>query len=106
MKVVVTLKFRIYRAELFKKYTIGTWCCDSDAAKKTEKNLVNSPAGLKLYKMLCDISNSQEKIYELMQILKTDIDKEFLINAIEDGKTNINLLCFLAKEYINSKKVA
>ena len=92
-------------AELFKKYTIGTWCCDNEAAEKTEKNLVNSPAGLKLYKLLCDISNSQEKIHELMQILKTDEDKEFLIKAIEEGKTNINLLNFLAKEYINSKKV-
>lgn len=90
-------------AELFKKYTYGTWCCDSDTAQKTE-DFINTPTGIMLYKKLCDITNSQEKIHQIMLALKTDVDKEFLIKAIEDGKTNINLLEFLALEYAGNKK--
>ncbi len=90
-------------AELFKKYTKGTWCCDIETAEQTEK-LINTPMGIKLYKMLCDITNCQEKIHTIMQVLKTDEDREFIINAIDDGKTNINLLEFLTLEYVGSKK--
>ncbi len=90
-------------AELFKKYTKGTWCCDVSTAEQTEK-LINTPMGIKLYKMLSDITNSKEKIHEIMQNLKTDKDREFIIKAIEDGKTNINLLEFLTLEYMNGQK--
>ncbi len=91
-------------AELFKKYTKGTWCCNVEMAEQTEK-LINTPMGIKLYKMLCDITNSQEKIHEIMQVLKTDEDREFIIKAIKEGKTNINLLEFLTLEYVNCKKL-
>lgn len=92
-------------AEVFKKYVYGNWLLDEKTSQNTEKELINTPTGLKLYKMLCDISTSTEQIYNIINILKTDTDKEYIINVIEQGKTNINLLEFLACEYMNGKKI-
>lgn len=93
-------------SEVFKKYVDGNWIYDNDNSENMEKELINTPAGVKLYKLLSDITSSSEQIYNILNILKTDIDKEFIINAIEHGKTNINLLEFLANEYMSSKKAA
>lgn len=93
-------------AEVFKKYVDGNWSPNKETSENTEKELINTPTGLKLYKMLSDITSSAEQIYKIINILKTDSDKEYIIKVIEQGKTNINLLEFLAYEYMNGKKVA
>ena len=91
-------------SEIFKKYVDGNWQFDKETSKNTEKELVNTPTGLKLYKLLCGITKYAEKIHNILTILKTDADKKFIIQAIEQGKNNINLLEFLACEYMGSKK--
>jgi len=93
-------------AEVFKKYVDGNWAYDGGKSENIETELVNTPTAVKLYKMLSDITTSAEQIYNILKVLKTDEDKLFIIQAIEQGKTNINLLEFLACEYMNSKKVA
>lgn len=93
-------------AEIFKQYVDGNWKPDNQTSENTEKELVNTPTGLKLYKLLCGLTKYAEKIHNILTILKTDSDKEFLIQAIEQGKTDINLLEFLANEYIDSKNFA
>ena len=93
-------------AEVFKKYVNGNWSYDNESCEQTEKTLVNTPTSLKLYKMLCDITSSSEQVHNILNTLKTDTDKEYLIKIIEQGKKNINLLEFLACEYMNNKKVA
>lgn len=92
-------------AETFKQYVDGNWKSDNQTSENTEKELVNTPTGLKLYNLLCGITKYAEKIHNILTMLKTDSDKEFLIQAIEQGKTDINLLEFLASEYIDSKKL-
>lgn len=87
-------------AELFKKFTSGNW----NKSEKTEKELINTPNGIKLYKMLCDISSSQEKIYEIMSMLKTDEDRESVINFIDNDYVNINIVEFYIHQLINCKK--
>ena len=66
-------------AEVFKKYVNGNWSYDNESCEQTEKTLVNTPTSLKLYKMLCDITSSSEQVHNILNTLKTDTDKEYLI---------------------------
>ena len=41
----------------------------------------------------------------MLKLLKTDENKEFLINLIENNKKDKNPLIFLAQEYMNKKQI-
>lgn len=93
-------------AKLFKECTESPWCNgadeDSNIVKKIE-SMINTVLGIRLYKGLCDITTSQDTIYEIFKALKTDDDKRFLFNVVESGERNVRLLKFLALEYANDK---
>ena len=91
--------------KLFRNYTNGDWLTENEQTINIEKELINTPTGLKLYKLLNDIYFSDQEIKEMLNLLKTDENKEFLINLIEKGKKDKNLLQFLAQEYMNKKQL-
>ena len=91
--------------ELFKNYTTTSWDNNGLKTKNTEKEL-NTATSIKLYKLLSDLKFSEYKITEIMEKLKTDTDKEFVINLIEKRKLmNNNLIEVLINEYLNKKHV-
>ena len=90
-------------AELFVNYTEGAWIEGAKTPEQVEKT-ISTPTAVKLYKLLNDLYFSHHKIEELMNLLKTDEDKLFLINTIEKKKSDNNLLELLAYEYMNKKR--
>lgn len=90
---------------LFRNYTNGDWLTENEQTINIEKELINTPTSLKLYKLLNDIYFSDQEIKEMLNLLKTDENKEFLINLIENNKKDKNLLQFLAQEYMNKKQI-
>ena len=90
-------------AELFVNYTQGAWLEGTKTPEQVEKT-ISTPTAVKLYKLLNDLYFSHHKIEELMNLLKTDEDKLFLINTIEKKKDDANLIELLAYEYMNKKQ--
>lgn len=90
---------------LFRNYTNGDWLTENEQTINIEKELIKTPTALKLYKQLKDIYFSDQEIKEMLNLLKTDENKEFLINLIENNKKDKNLLQFLAQEYMNKKQI-
>ena len=91
--------------KLFRNYTNGDWLTQNEQSINVEKELIKTPTALKLYKLLKDIYFSDQEIKEMLKLLKTDENKAFLINLIENNKKDKNLLIFLAQEYMNKKQI-